>query len=389
MRRTSLGVAVLAAAALVAPSAASAAWNGQTPVDPAGSAGTQLDATVCTSSTNCVAVGRYDDGSGILLPLIERWNGTSWAQQTAAAPPAGHQGTILSGIGCSASNACTAVGSYYDASFNQWALAQRWNGTTWVAQTLPRPAGSLGTDLSGVACTSSTSCIAVGSYTDSSSVSQPFAATWNGTSWTQTAAVPTVAGSTGTGLTSISCSSGTSCMAVGTYLDGTGTPLPYSATWSGSSWTRRTVATPSGASATFLTSVSCTTGTACTTVGYSTTSLGAVFAVAERWNGTTWAQQSLAAPPAGSTGTALLGVSCTSSSHCSAVGYSLSATGVLTPLAEGWNGTTWAVQATPNPDPTNGAAVNGISCTSSTACTSVGYYIDAAFLQHALAQRFT
>jgi hypothetical protein len=389
MRRTSLCVVVLAAATLMAPTAASAAsWAAQSPVDPAGSTASELAGTACTSSSDCLAVGRYDPGSGTLEALIEQWNGTSWSQQTAATPPVGATGSGLVGIGCTSSSACTAVGSYTDASFEQWALVERWDGTSWALQTLPRPAGSTGSNLAGVACTSSSSCLAVGSYLDATSVSQPLAASWDGSSWTLQS-VPTVAGATGTGLSALSCASGTACTAVGSYLDATGTPLPSAASWDGSRWALQSVPTPRGAASTFLSGVSCTSATACTAVGYSTDRLGAVFAVAERLSGTTWSEQSLASPPAGSAGTALVGVSCTSSTHCSGVGYSYDALGTLTTLAEGWDGSTWSLQTTPNPVGHLGASLNGISCTSSTLCTSVGYFYDGLSVQRTLAQRYS
>lgn len=390
MRRTTSYVVVLAAAlALLPATAASAAtWAGQSPVDPVGSTASGLSGTTCTSSTNCLAAGTYDPGTGITLPLIEKWNGTAWSQLTAATPPAGHNGAALVSVGCSSSTACTAVGNYYDANFDQWALVQRYNGTAWASQTFFRPAGALGTSLSSVVCPSSTSCYAVGTYIDASGVSQPLSASWNGTTWSQLT-VPTVAGSTGTGLSAIACTSTTVCTTVGSYLDARGTPLPTSATLASGTWTLKTVATPTGAAATFLSGLSCTSSSACTTVGYATDSLGAVFAVAERFNGTTWAQQTLASPPAGSTGSALIGVSCTTSTHCSAVGYYLDASSVQNTFGQGWNGTTWSLQSTPNPAGSTGGAVNGISCTSSTICESVGYFYDSSSVQRTLAQRFS
>lgn len=390
MRRTTSYVVVLAAAlALLPATAASAAtWAGQSPVDPVGSTASGLAGTTCTSSTNCLAVGNYDPGTGITAPLIEKWNGTAWSQLTAASAPVGNNGAGLVSVGCSSSTACTAGGSYYDANFDQWALIQRYNGTTWASQSIATPSGALSTNVASVVCPSSTLCLAAGTYTDSSGVSQPLVESWNGTSWRQLS-VPTVAGATGTGLSAISCPSTTACTVVGSYLDSSGTPLPTSATWNGTTWTLKTVATPTGAASTFLSGLSCTSSTACTTVGYSTDRLGAVFSVIERYNGTTWSQQTAASAPGGSTGSALIGVSCTSSTHCSAVGYYLDASSVLTTFAQGWNGTTWSLQSTPNPAGSTGAAVNGISCTSSTICESVGYYYDSSSVQRTLAQRFS
>ena len=54
-----------------------------------------------------------------------------------------------------------AVGSYLSPHNVRVALAEHWNGTSWTIDTVPTPSGF--DDLSGVACASATSCIAVGS----------------------------------------------------------------------------------------------------------------------------------------------------------------------------------------------------------------------------------
>jgi hypothetical protein len=44
----------------------------------------------------------------------------------------------------------------------------------------------------------------------------------------------------------------------------------------------------------------------------------------------------------------LYGVSCTSATACTAVGYYTNSGGTDVTLAEGWNGTSWAIQVTPS-----------------------------------------
>ena len=91
---------------------------------------------------------------------------------------------------------------------------------------------------------------------------------------------------------------------------------------------------------------------------------GRARAVAERWNGTRWTIQPTPNPRPG--GAFLNGVSCTSASACTAVGSLPPGT-----LAERWNGTRWAIQPTPNPAQ-GGGGLSGVSCTSASACTAVG-----------------
>ena len=72
--------------------------------------------------------------------------------------------SFLTAVSCASSSACSAVGGYGNSSGTQVALAERWDGTSWVIQPTPRlPGGaSLLFGLTGVACTSATGCTAVG-----------------------------------------------------------------------------------------------------------------------------------------------------------------------------------------------------------------------------------
>lgn len=64
----------------------------------------------------------------------------------------------------------------------------------------------------------------------------------------------------------------------------------------------------------------------------------------------------------------LFGVSCTSPSACSAVGYT--GVGSATTLAEGWNGRRWTIQSTPIMR--DGGQFDAVSCTAENACIAVG-----------------
>jgi len=125
-----------------------------------------------------------------------------------------------------------------------------------------------------------------------------------------------------------------------------------------------------GLSSGFLEGVSCTSSTECTAVGSS---------VAERWNGTEWSPQT---PSPG----ALDAVSCTSSTACTAVGSEAAFSGGT--FAENWNGTTWSVQTTPNPSGATHSVLDAVSCTSSTECTAVGSYEEGAGKAFTLAERW-
>ena len=93
-------------------------------------------------------------------PLAERWTGTSWAVQNIPAPL---QTAGMTGVSCTASKACTAVG---DNSFAFY--AETWNGTSWTEQTpaYPPGAGLIVQDrlLDGVSCSAASACTAAGEF---------------------------------------------------------------------------------------------------------------------------------------------------------------------------------------------------------------------------------
>jgi hypothetical protein len=97
-----------------------------------------------------------------------------------------------------------------------------------------------------------------------------------------------------------------------------------------------------GAAQSVLDEVSCTSATA----GHQETSTGTTETLAEVWNGISWTIQTTP-NPSGATDNYLNGVSCTSSTGCSADGYDVTTT--YESLAEAWNGTSWALQSSAQP----------------------------------------
>ena len=131
-----------------------------------------------------------------------------------------------------------------------------------------------------------------------------------------------------------------------------------------------------------LDAISCTSPNACTAVGESGPVNAAVL-LAERWNGTKWTIQPTPPSPPGSTTVALEGVSCTSHTACTAVGNSESAL-----LAERWNGTKWTIQPTPKPVGATSSSLEGVSCTSPTSCTADGLSFLPSGFESPLAERW-
>jgi hypothetical protein len=252
------------------------------------------------------------------------------------------------------------IQSFDKNSYIEW-LNNASSGTHWPIQAVPSPSGATNSSLASVSCTSATTCTAVGSYQTNSIFSATLAEAWNGASWT-IQHTPNPPGGNST-LDSVSCSTN-ACTAVG-----------YSATstlsegWNGTVWTIQHTATPAGSPRySSLFGVSCTSASACTAVGDYANSSGLPLTLAERWNGTSWTIQHTP-NPASSTDSALDGVSCTSASACTAVGDYTNSSGHQFTLAERWNGASWTIQNTPS---SSGVGLYGISCTSPSACTAVG-----------------
>jgi hypothetical protein len=346
-------------------------WNGRSwtpqsvPVPP-GSDSAGLDQVSCTSARFCEAVGSYG-GLGGTLPLTAAWNGTSW-RLAYPSVPAGATFVTLSTVSCASAKFCEAWGSGNSANPGP-TVAERWNGASWHLQSVPANAA-----VNSVSCVAASFCEAVGA----TSAGVVDAALWNGSSW----AAQTAPDLTGT-LAAVSCTSATFCEAVGDYNDGN--VVGQAAEWTGTAWLAQTTPDPASATFTQLTSVSCASTTSCETAGYFEVAVTAAApkALAEGWNGGSWALQHTVAP-AGATDNSLDAVSCVSASFCEAVGWHFNSSGNSVGLAENWNGTSWKMQATPNPTspdvPTSGTLYS-ISCVSASFCEAVGVGTDGTYAE--------
>jgi hypothetical protein len=256
-------------------------WSVQRPVEPRYPALGEMNGVSCTAASSCTAVGLVGGaGDG---GLVARWNGTSWILQGTPAALG------LNSVSCTAAT-CMAVGG--------GPVAESLTGGTW--RTLPTPAPKLA-ELNGVSCVAVSACVAVGNAGIG-----PSAEVWNGAEWMITP-IPSPAGASYATLAAVSCTATTACIAVGhaSYMSSPFS-LPLVERWDGSSWTIQN--TPSVAGGGALTSVSCTSATTCEAVGSG---------LAEGWDGSSWTLQS---GPSVASATTLSGVSCTSATTCEAVG---------------------------------------------------------------------
>jgi hypothetical protein len=157
---------------------------------------------------------------------------------------------------------------------------------------------------------------------------------------------------------------------------------------SASGWAVQRTANPAGGVYSELDGVSCVSLSSCTAVGFLTNRAGAEATLAERWNGTSWAIQRTP-NPADAISSQLDGVSCASTRSCTAVGSFTNRAGTEATLAERWNGSSWSIQRTPNPADAISSQLDGVSCASPRSCTAVGFVTNLAGITMTLAERYS
>ena len=128
------GLALLPSSAIAASAASSggaaAGTRGATTTNPAD----HFLAVSCPARRMCVAVGIADIARQLLL--AERWNGRRWIVTHPVLPAKATSGG-LTGVSCSSSRACTAVGFEFVPATGSGPLAERWNGRSWTLQSMP------------------------------------------------------------------------------------------------------------------------------------------------------------------------------------------------------------------------------------------------------------
>jgi hypothetical protein len=355
-----LSSSVLLVSGAAAGAAATPVWTVQRTVNP--STFDYLTAVACASADRCIAVGATAT-SNATAPLIESWNGTTWSKAVAADPlRTGQAGNAqLTGVSCPLTSNCIAVGTYSEGTnpeAEQRTFSDVNQGGGWKLKATATLSGVTGSSLAGVSCASTTYCLAVGAY-DGQATAGPLSESWNGSTWTliKSAAI----GSSNASFSAAACSAAGTCTAVGTAL-GSSNSQPLIERLKATTWTIES--SPDRANA-GLYSVACPSVSRCLAVGAASNGT----TLAEGWNGTAWSVEATPTVPGGGLAE-LVGISCTVTTNCRAVGTGAEHGQASTGLAERWNGSTWSLQTVADPDPT--ISLSGVSCTAGPACTAVG-----------------
>ena len=153
------------------------------------------------------------------------------------------------GVACPSSTTCVAVGSYADTTPGVLPMVATEAGSTWGAATqLGLPAAAGGNQLSqltSVSCVDAQTCVAVGSFSDKSSRAAIMVASEAAGAWHPAVqlALPADAGTVqralgNVELSGVSCTDAQDCVAVGSYLNAAGAIVPMRATEAAGVWTR-------------------------------------------------------------------------------------------------------------------------------------------------------
>jgi len=324
-----------------------------------------LLSVACTGTSNCWAVGDYGDNDVLYSSLAERWNGARWVVWK---PPNPTTATALSAVSCVAASDCWAAGfsSSGPPSDSDSPVAEYWDGHDWQVATPPSPSASSVFD--AVDCTSRTNCWYVGSSAGLALIERWVDVTRQGPEWlVETTKNPS--GATRSSLESVSCVTSSDCLAVGYYTNSSGADKTLAERWNGSKWTVEPTPNPSRSTINILTGLACPSSRNCTAVGYHADGSG-IRTLAEQWNGSRWKVKPTPNPSPSALGV-LTGVACTGSKNCTAVGYYAHRSDIRT-LAEQWNGTRWKLERTPDPSGPTLSELNSIACPRISECWAVG-----------------
>jgi hypothetical protein len=308
-----------------------------------------LNATAAVASNDVWAVGTVGIGTTMSTtqnsePLIEHFNGTTWNMVKSPLPRLGGE---LNGVVALGSNNVWAVGQMNSTSTAGGfpiaiPLIEHWNGAQWSIVASPNPSPVLGAQLLAAAATSANNIWAVGT--------SGLVEHWDGVKWS---IVTSPAFNPGDTLNGISADTSTDVWAVGANSNGAPVTLHYN----GKTWSRVTVPTPAGTSSSFPAVFQAVTAISPSNVWVVGTSRSHQYpfpatALIEHFNGTSWSIVPSPNPEAGlefAGAFGLVGIAAVSANDIWAVGtYSDPNTGFDLPLTEHWDGTSWTLVPSPS-----------------------------------------
>ncbi len=171
------------------------------------------------------------------------------------------------------------------------------DATQWTEADVPSASSTIDNEFSSVSCTSGSFCAAVGGQNlgvggvNNGEGGGTLTELWNGRQWTIVPS-PNAPGTTENSLTSVSCVGSSFCLAVGGNATG-----PTALWWNGAAWNVVSVALPAGGAGGGLTSVSCVSATTCEMLGRTVVG-GAIILYGNQWDGSALSLTSAVTPGA-------------------------------------------------------------------------------------------
>jgi hypothetical protein len=226
-----------------------------------------------------IACGLY--AVQLTSPKTAAAQATSW--ETVSSGNGEQAFNVLNNVSCASTTFCVAVGSSTYAPLQQnpiqTPLIETYNGRSWKVTTSPRVPVSPapGGELDGVSCPSQLFCVAVGYWTPSGNAfygapSQALIEIYHGGSWFVDATSDALGPDDGSDqLTGVSCTSAAFCVAVGYHWPGSLTGGNFETlvqSYNGSGWSLMASPQYAGNWQSFLDGVSCSSPSFCTAVGF-------------------------------------------------------------------------------------------------------------------------
>ena len=383
---------LLVAAPSTPAAAATPGWTGvQAPVPANASSSLQSssDATTCAAPGSCVSVGEYYQGAQSVLDGDVLANGT-WTS-TQIPLPANALPTYqpyFRAVRCPSPTWCTALGYYEDLSNHSQAFTSTLSNGAWTTTQVLLPPAAADPQVSvyenGLSCPAAGTCYTVGTFRTPADDVASYIDTLSGGTWTtMSSPAPSPAATVPAPvLNSIACTTVSSCTAVGQYLDPSGVS-GLIVTLSGGIWTAVRAPEPAGVNDTYqeLFDVSCPAMGTCAVVGdyrgADTFYHGSLLTL----SGGTWTAAAVAPPPdaapAGGAQTpdfAFTGVSCPTTQWCEAVGnYAPNSSVRYRPLVATLSGGSWTTSPGPGMSPADTqGSLDFISCSWPGSCAATG-----------------
>jgi len=360
-----------------------------------------LYAVTCPAAGSCVVVGDYIDRNGNYQPLIETLSNGTWSAAKAPVPTKAVAtrifATALRAVTCRAPGSCTAVGAYTDNNANLQGLIETLSNGIWNAKKAPlpaRPSSLPAAGLMAVACPAAGACTAAGSYKDASGNRRGLIETLARGTWTAARApLPADAASNPTaGLSAIACPAAGACTVVGQYTDTKGNGQGVIETLSNRTWTATRAPVPAAAKDSLVVNfvaIVCPAVGSCaalgTYIGLDAQIRGVLETLAKgAWTGT------VAPLPANASSftTALFAenggtgsLACSAAGSCAAVGRYMDAHGNSQGLVETLSNGAWTVNEMPLPPNAAlkpSASLGAVACPPAGSCTAIGNYTDTS-----------